>query len=267
MPGLASAMRTVGPDGCYNPMRKLSMEGDYGGTHKDLNPIMELLETTTGMVHSESMEMCNDPRFFQGSVLNKRLAAFSSLSVVSGLLVGTSTSVISMKKDINLMTLDGQLQLLGFAIMSFVLFANVIATYIGVAQVYHVYRLETAGPTGFEMACAYYLNPNIVAWRHMAIKCMLNSLPLFLVSTGLRIAVNFDRVVQHMEAPSAEMARALALTCLAMYMAMGVLLYFIHQKHVGVFRERYEVAKARETPFVSHVRSMMGSKGNRPLDV
>jgi len=243
------------------------MEGDCGGTHRDLNPVMQLLENNTGIVHSESMELYNDPRFFQGSVLNKRLAAFSSLSVVSGLLVGTCTSVISMKKDINLFTLDGQLQLLGFMIMSFVLFANVIATYVGVAQVYHVYRLETAGPTGFEMACSYYLNPNIVSWRHVAIKCMLNSLPLFLVSTGLRIAVNFDRVVQHMEAPSMEVAKTLALTFLAMYMAMGIVLYYIHQKHVGVFRERYELAKARETPFVGHVRSMMAPKGSRPLDV
>jgi len=77
--------------------------------------------------------------------------------------------------------------------MTFVLFANVIATYVGVAQIYHTYRLETAGPTGFEMATSYYLNPNIVAWRHLAVKCMLNSLPLFLVSTGIRIDVNFDR--------------------------------------------------------------------------
>jgi len=252
-----------------SPMRKFATAKDhgYGGIHQDLNPIMEVLETTTGLVHSESMDMDNDPRLIEGNVLNKRLKAFSSLSVVSGLLVETSTSVISMKKDINVLTFDGQLQLLGFAIMSFVLFANVIATYVGVAQVYHVYRLETAGPTGFEIACSYYLNPNIVCWRHVAIKCMLTSLPLFLVATGIRIAVNFDRVVQHIAAPSVAMAKALGLTFLAIYSAMGVLLYYIHDKHVGVFRERYELAKALETPFVGHVHSMMASRGNRPLDV
>merc|ERR1712187_198770 len=90
-------------------------------------------------------------------------------------------------------TLEGNLQLLSFTIMTFVLFANIIATYVGVAQIYHTYRLETAGPTGFEMATSYYLNPNIVCWRHVAVKCMLNSLPLFLVSTGIRIEVNFER--------------------------------------------------------------------------
>merc|ERR1719160_519794 len=170
-----------------------SNDEQYAGLHEELHPIMEMLEQKTGLVHSESMEMTNDPRFFQGSVLNKRLAAFSSLSVVSGLMVGTSTAVIHLKKDMDLWTLDGQLQFLSFGIMTAVLFANIIATYIGVAQVYHAYRLETAGPTGFEMATSYYLNPNIVSWRHIAIKGMLHSLPLFLISTGIRIQVNFDR--------------------------------------------------------------------------
>merc|ERR1712083_820549 len=108
-------------------------------------------------------------------------------------MVGTSTAVISMKKDMDIWSFDGALQFISFVIMTFVLLANIIATYVGVAQVYHSFRLETAGPTGFEMATSYYLNPNIVAWRHIAIKCMLNSLPMFLVSTGLRVAVNFDR--------------------------------------------------------------------------
>merc|ERR1712188_217106 len=98
-----------------------------------------------------------------------------------------------MKKDMDLLTLYGQLHFMSFGIMTLVLFANIIATYIGVAQVYHAYRLETAGPTGFEMATSYYLNPNIVSWRHIAIKGMLHSLPLFLISTGLRIEINFDR--------------------------------------------------------------------------
>merc|ERR1719230_2441827 len=155
----------------YDPMREqLQRESSFRGAHQDLNPFMSALEQGTGLVHSESMHMTNDPRFFQGSVLNKRLAAFSGLSVVSGLMVGTCSDVISMKKDMNLSTLEGNLQLLSFTIMTFVLFANIIATYVGVAQIYHTYRLETAGPTGFEMATSYYLNPNIVSWRHVAVK-------------------------------------------------------------------------------------------------
>merc|ERR1712014_487067 len=113
------------------------------------------------------------------------------------------------KKDINLSTLEGNLQLVSFSIMTFVLFANIIATYVGVAQIYHTYRLETAGPTGFEMATSYYLNPNIVSWRHIAIKGMLHSLPLFLISTGLRIEINFDRAAGPPSPPSFWVARSI----------------------------------------------------------
>merc|ERR1719473_2628645 len=101
-----------------------------------------------------------------------------------------------------LFTMDGLLEMFSFIIMTFVLMANIVATYVGVAQVYHAYRLETAGPTGFEMATSYYLNPNIVSWRHVAIKGMLHSLPLFLISTGLRIEVNFDRAALKPSPPS-----------------------------------------------------------------
>jgi hypothetical protein len=244
---------------------------EYEGLHQELNPVMELLEQRTGLVHSESMEMSNDPRFFQHSVLNKRLAAFSSLSVVSGLMVGTSTAVISMKKDMDLWTLDGQLQFASFGIMTWVLFANVVATYVGVAQVYHAYRLETAGPTGFEMASSYYLNPNIVSWRHLAIKCMLYSLPLFLVSTGMRIAVNFDRAAEDKALhPTFWTARLIGLIYMTVYILMAAVVWYLHEKHTAIFRERYSVAREREMPYLKHVQALMTShsqRAQRPLDV
>merc|ERR1719482_1251035 len=93
----------------------------------------------------------------------------------------------------NPMDFDGCIQLISFTLLTFVLFANVLSTYIAVAQPYHTIRLLTAGPTGFEIAASYYLHRNIVAYRHLAIKCMLLSLPIFLISCGLRLVVKFDR--------------------------------------------------------------------------
>lgn len=245
----------------HEPMIPEEEAHDYGGLHRELNPVMQMIEDATGLVHSESMDMSNDPRFFQGSVLNKRLAAFSSLSVVSGLMVGTSTAVISMKKDMGLFSLDGQLEMISFLIMTFVLMANIVATYVGVAQVYHAYRLETAGPTGFEMATSYYLNPNIVSWRHVAIKGMLHSLPLFLVSTGLRVCINFDRAAQGEQAlpPAWWEARVLGLSFMALYSFCGVLVWYVHHKHMAIFRERYAVARSKEVPYLRHVHGMMTS--------
>merc|ERR1719188_2319846 len=125
----------------------------------------------------------------------------------------------------NLSTFEGNLQLLSFTIMTFVLFANIIATYVGVAQIYHTYRLETAGPTGFEMAASYYLNPNIVAWRHIAVKSMLYSLPLFLVSSGMRIEVHFERVAAEPTPPSLPEARAIGLFFMVLYVIIAIVLW------------------------------------------
>merc|ERR1712178_480604 len=202
-----------------------------------------------------------------------RLAAFSSLSVVSGLMVGTSTAVMGLKKDMDLLTLDGQLQFISFGIMTLVLFANIIATYVGVAQVYHAYRLETAGPTGFEMATSYYLNPNIVSWRHIAVKSMLHSLPLFLISTGMRIQINFDYAAEEPDSPPFWVARFIGSFYLVMYILMGAVMWYLHQKHTSIFRERYEVAREREMPYLKHVHGLMSSTSSgrqfstRPLDV
>merc|ERR1719498_1997695 len=87
----------------------------------------------------------------------------------------------------------GVLQLVSFLVLLFILFSNTLATYIGVAQPYHTIRLMTAGPTGFDAAASYYLNRNIVSQRHVAIKLMLTSLPLYIFQMALRLVVKFDR--------------------------------------------------------------------------
>jgi len=143
--------------------------------------------------------------------------------------------------------------------MTFVLFANIIATYVGVAQIYHTYRLETAGPTGFEMATSYYLNPNIVSLRHIAVKCMLNSLPLFLISTGVRIEINFERQVVEPVPPSPWSIRCIGFIFMILYSTMGLVVWYIHSKHMAVFRERYDLVKRRERPYLKHVHTMMTS--------
>jgi hypothetical protein len=238
------------------------------GEHSELHPILGVLQDG-GLCHAQSMEMTNDPRFFRKSVLNKRLAAFASLSVVSSFMIGTSSSVISMKKDMNVYTYEGMLQFVSFSIMAMVLFLNVVATYIGVAQTYHAYRLETAGPTGFEMATSYYLNPNIVSWRHLAVKGMLNSLPMFLISTGIRVQISFANDVERPVPPSSAMANTIGFLFMLMYFAMAVLLWYLHFKHTAIFRERYNVVSTHTDPYVQQVRQMMTQSGRNgaALDV
>ncbi|CAE7718862.1 Gbp1, partial [Symbiodinium pilosum] len=219
------------------------------------------LENTFGMIQSESMDLQNDPRFFQGNILNKRLSAFAQLSVVSSLMVGACSHVIAMKKEFNFVTVEGWLRVISFMMMSVVLILNIIATYVGMAQTYHTYRLETAGPTGFEIATSYYLNPNIVAWRHIAVKCLLNGLPLYLISTGIRVSMSFE--TEEIQSMSKGNSRILGGVVLGVFVISGMLMHYIHSKHQAVFRGNYEYAKVTERPYIEKVNELMVSQRNR----
>ncbi|CAJ1345516.1 unnamed protein product [Effrenium voratum] len=178
------------------PNKYTDIQAEYA-EHSSLPCTLDGMRTV-GLIQSDSMDLQNDPRFFQSNVLNKRLAAFSKveLGVISSLMLSACTHVIEMKKDLNFQTTEGILRALSFGLLSIVMFLSIITTYVGVAQMYHTCRLETAGPTGFEIATSYYLNPNIVAWRHFAVRCMIHGLTIFLISTGIRVSVTFEDVAE-----------------------------------------------------------------------
>jgi hypothetical protein len=197
-----------------------------------------------GMARSESMQITNDPRFFSDNVINYRLAAFGSLAVVSGLMVGSAMAdIMDMDKNMDLTRWVGVLQFISFVMLLFVLGFNMIATYVGVAQPYHTMRLMTSGPTGFEAATSYYLNRNIVTWRHFAIKYMLLSLPLYIVQMGLRLVVKFDR--GNKDSPDLPDNAAFDDDMKGIFLGsllslIGITLLCIHWTHFAVFRERYK---------------------------
>lgn len=148
-----------------------------------------------------------------------------------------------------------------FWVDEMVLFLNIIATYVAMAQTYHTYRLETAGPTGFEIATSYYLNPNITAWRHFAVKCLLNGLTLFLISTGIRVAVSFEELTDEDQAETrVDRAHFMAAVFGVCYTIGGFLMHYIHTKHQDVFRMNYNVAKEQERPYMAGVHELMMSQ-------
>ncbi|CAJ1358713.1 unnamed protein product [Effrenium voratum] len=220
-----------------------------GGDYENIN-VMESVMTLGGLLaRSESMEITNDPRFFQDSVLSLRLAAFGGLGVVAGLMVQNSMDhLFDMKKTMRFGPdhIDTAVQLTAFIILSLVHFLNIIATYVGVAQPYHVIRLMTAGPVGFESAACYYLNKNIIAWRHFAVFGALASMPLFLASSGLRMIVKFDREnVAEPDPPQNlnDIDRIVGISVCVGFILMAVVLTYIHFKHWGIFEERYKLLK------------------------
>lgn len=223
----------------------------------------------SGLVHSESMDITNDPRFFTDNVLDKRLAAFGGLAVVTSIGVGSTLGqCYNMSKNIDLSTIDGVLQFTSFILMNSVLFTNVLATYVSVAQMYFTYRLMTAGPTGFESASAFYLSPCVAFWRHYAVKSMLTSLPLFLVASAFRIIVKFDREMPDISTHSKKLTMlpwwearfhdvsVLGIITWASWVFMSAVVLSVHLKHRSVFQARYREAQDAERPLLTSVRGL-----------
>jgi protein-S-isoprenylcysteine O-methyltransferase Ste14 len=226
------------------------------------------------------MEVVNDPRFFQDNVINYRLAAFGGLSVVSSLLTqNCMTQLFNMDKKMQIWTehhkafhLNGILQLTAFLLLIVILVCNMLATYVGVAQTYHTIRLMTAGPTGFDAAASYYLNRNIVTFRHMAIRCMLLSLPLYIFQMAIRLVVKFDRQTKKAptlptQTPSESNIQGW-FVCVLM-ICFGLCLWWIHHKHFAIFRDRYECMASQVTGprFHAYMQQMMTPKKSGMLDV
>lgn len=219
--------------------------------HQDLDWFGHACEFT-GLAKAESMDLANDPRFFQDNVINYRVAAFSGLSVVSGLMVQNAFDrAFDMKKRMGIWNAEGEvdlnyiLQFIAFALLVYIIFANMLSTYIGVVQPYHTVRLMTGGAMGFEMSASYYLNQSITIWRHFAIRNMLISVPIFAVSTGLRMIVKFDwdnmgeeEEPTQAHGPLTE-GRDLGIFFGGAFLVYGFFLYYVHWKHFAVFNDRY----------------------------
>jgi len=245
---------------------------NFAGTYDEPTGLAGFIESS-GVVRSDSMDVVNDPRFFQDNVINYRLAAFSGLSVVSGLLVqNCMNQLFMMNKNMQIFTKNhsifhpmGILQLVSFLMLIVILGLNMLATYVGVAQPYHTIRLMTAGPTGFDSAASYYLNRNIVAFRHAAIRGLLTSLPLYILQMGIRLMVKFDRDTSKRPSMTTYTpfdSRLQGIACCLLMMAMSIGLYSIHLKHFAIFRDRYNEMHTSITGmhFTEYMQSMMTPK-------
>jgi len=219
------------------------------------------------------MDVSNDPRFYTDNVLNYRLAAFGSLAVVSGLMVQNAMDhVFDMNKEMRWEDTPGFMQWCSFSLLCLVLALNYLATYVGVAQPYHTIRLMTAGPTGFEAAASYYLNPNIVQLRHLGIKAMLWSLPLFAISQGPRVYTKFWRGnMAEPELPdktpfwSSKEGQIFGAT----FLVYSLFLFWVHWVHFKIFRDRYKHMYRQVTPegFSKYKRDLLRKSGGGDVDV
>jgi len=210
----------------------------------------ELSQTSfplSALPRSTSMDVNNDPRFFSNNVIAKRLSAFQTIVVVAVLMVNLSVKqMFTLEKNIDLSTVNGALQYTGFCLMTLVFLSNLTTVIVLIQQLFMTYRLLTVGPTGFEIAKSYYLNPNIVAMRHIAVKVFFFSLPLFVASSACMVYTSF----------ASQNAAHLAMPIVVALFLASVLLWYVNATHSTIFKERYNLAKSHEQPLIQNLETM-----------
>mmetsp|Transcript_28454 Transcript_28454/g.60341 ORF Transcript_28454/g.60341 Transcript_28454/m.60341 type:complete len:272 (-) Transcript_28454:36-851(-) len=206
-----------------------------------------------GLVPSESMELSNDPRFFNDNVIDKRLTAFTALSVVSSLMAGAACDQFFpfLEKDMKMWGSEtpvrGFMQLFGFVLMCLVLFLNILATMVFGVQFYFTYRLMTSGPIGFESARSFYLDQNMTYYRQLSAKGLIWGLPMFVLSVGCMLFVKFD---------DANSERKVTAWCtFATFLAFAVCLFRVGLKHQMVFDSKYRYTGAGVRPLLTEMDS------------
>jgi len=190
----------------------------------------------------DSMDCNNDPRFFSTTVLAKRLVAFQTISVIAVLMVTLS---VKMMFALDHGTID-ELEYAGFCVMTAVFVMNLFTVIVLIQQLFQTFRLLTTGPIGFEIAKSYYLNSNIVAMRHLGVRCLLFSLPLFVGACLCMVYKSFGGR-KHL---------AYSLPVCILLVIFAFIMAYLRWKHSAIFHERYAIAKQHEEPLMQHLREL-----------
>jgi len=239
-----------------------------------------------------SMDISNDPRFFAGNVMDKRLDAFKTLTMVSSIMFGTALGqCFALKKDMNFGKQDDLVgniamwQIISFFLALMIAIQCLLSLYIIAQQLFYTYRLMTAGSLGFDLAAVFYLTRTITMWRHLAIKLLFNGLLKFLLLVGLQLFVMFykdaaavkathdsqmvvnmnnltsvQNAIIELQPPvhvlSMKVHVAIGYTVLAICTAVTFLMYRIRWQHQAVFSENYKHAEEMTHPIERCLASM-----------
>lgn len=259
--------------------------------HPKVNSFDEADANCSLLAGSDSMDVQNDPRFFSSNVMDKRLNAFKSMTLISSLMFGTSINqCFKLKKNMDFTKWDPYVgsiamwQAAGFFLSLVVATMCLLSLYVIAHQLFFTYRLMTAGPTGFEQASMFYLTRVITIWRHLAIKCLFNGLWAFLILVGIQLFVTFYKDADsEMSGPhmvwainlvngtsqnytnidlyhkhKLDMTRhaVLGYIVFAMFIASTALLYYVRYQHLQVFKENYSQIKAMTDPIRQNMQEM-----------
>lgn len=222
------------------------------------------------------MHITNDPRFFAGNVMDKRLAALKTLTLVSSIMFGTALGqCFALKKNMDFSNIEVGVfdiavwQMIGFSLALLIAIQCLLSLYIIAQQIFYTYRLMTAGSLGFDVAAVFYLTRTITMWRHFAIKALFSGMLKFIVLVAIQMFVEFykeadsakdkheNTMIVNFEGMNSvnrtvfEIAGATHKLDLRVHTAIGYVvllicmvtavgMHFIYKHHVTVFSENYK---------------------------
>merc|ERR1712039_778614 len=199
------------------------------------------------------------PRFFQNNVLGQRLMAFKTIAVVAVLIVNLSIKeILIMQKAVRLsFGWAAVSDYIGLCVQLAVLVLDIFAVLVLIQQMFHTYRLLTSGPTGFELAKMYYMSPNIVGLRHLAVKSFLVSVPLFVISTACMIWMQMKE--DNSGWMSVPIGVGLTLAAFGLWVVQIV--------QFRSFKLSYDFTTAHQEPLLTHVEQVTARSTGPVLDV
>eukprot|EP00933_Yihiella_yeosuensis_P009383 TRINITY_DN11527_c0_g1_i1.p1 TRINITY_DN11527_c0_g1~~TRINITY_DN11527_c0_g1_i1.p1 ORF type:complete len:280 (+),score=49.68 TRINITY_DN11527_c0_g1_i1:103-942(+) len=196
-------------------------------------------------------EIMNDPRMFGENVIDRRLAAFEAIAIVTEIMAAEAVKFCfelgNEYSFVGELYVISVLQLIGLTLMVIVMFMDLVACAVLSLQMFFTIRLMTAGPTGFDKAARFYTDQRMWRWRERAIFSVKWGIVLFAASTGLMLCVKFyiegapeveeETEKQHDEEYQGH--KILAGCCFSLFAVLTAVLCHLMKQHQRVFDESY----------------------------
>jgi len=220
------------------------------GTATTLHRVVDYQELDA-LQREGTAEVTNDPRFMMENVLDKRLAAFEAIGIVTEILASEAAKqCFELSKDFawtGPLLVFSILQIVGFLIMVAVMFMDLVAVSTLSLQLFFTIRLMTAGPTGFDKASRFYSDTRMWLWRERAIFGVKWSIVGFFLSSGIMLCVKFyvEGAPEVEEASSRQHDKEyqghkiLAGSVLLLFCVLAAILARLMMEHQRCFDENY----------------------------
>lgn len=212
---------------------------------------MVIVDNEQMLEREGTAELKNDPRFFTENVIDKRLAAFEAMAIVTELMAAEAVKqCFELSKDFSFtggMFHVALIQIAGFAMMVSVMFMATVSTAVLSLQLFFTIRLMTAGPTGFDKAARFYQDKRMWQWRERAIFGVKWSLVVFMLSTGFMLYVKFytegapavEEMSEEMKKSEYHIHQSIATAVLFVFIGLSAVLVNLVREHHRIFDESY----------------------------